>query len=665
MASTDAGKIERFRAQARAHHGAGRFDQAEQSYRQILDAAPGDLEARHMMGVLRLQQDRAFEALQMLEPLLSVAPDHAEIRTHHALALQLLGKAEEALAGFDRALLLKPDNALTLLYRGNLLLEAGRGQDALSSYDRLLAVAPGYDEAWFRRGGALWLMERYEDALASYRKAMALNPGRFGAAFNSGTVLLKLERYDEAIAAFERAATIAPAHRYVLGAMAGAVSGACDFRRWSDVQRQVIAAVQNGNAVIAPLTFLPFCDDGMLRRSCSRAFAADQVPHAIAPLWTGERYRHQRIRLVYLSSDFHQHATSELIAGLIESHDRNRFEVSAISFSRDDASPLRARVAKAFDQFDDVRSLDDREVAGLLRKREIDIAVDLKGHTEGSRPGILARRPCPVQVNYLGYPGTMGASWLDYIIGDAVVLPFGDQEFYSEKIVHLPDCYQVNDARRVIAEVTTSRAEAGLPEKSFVFCCFNAAWKITPAIFEIWMRLLRALPDSVLWLLEDNPSMLEHLRSAATAHGVDAMRLIFAPRADPARHLARHRLADLFLDTLPYGAHTTASDALWAGLPLLTCLGQQFDGRVAASLLQTIGLPELVAHSLDEYESLALDLARAPERRAQLRARLAVNRLTSPLFDVERFREGIEAAYLKMIEISRSGGEPQGFAVSA
>ena len=298
----------------------------------------------------------------------------------------------------------------------------------------------------------------------------------------------------------------------------------------------------------------------------------------------------------------------------------------------------------------------------LLRDGEVDIAVDLKGHTDGSRPGILAHRPCPVQVNYLGYPGTIAAPWLDYILADARVLPFSDQPFYSEKIVHLPHCYQANDSTRVIGD-TPTRAQAGLPADGFVFCCFNAAWKITPALFEIWMRLLASVPGSVLWLLEDNADMPRHLRSAASAHGIDPARLYFAPRLPSAAHLARHRLADLFLDTLPYTAHTTASDALWAGLPLVTCLGTQFDGRVAASLLETVGLPELVTTTLTDYEALALALAQDPARLAGLRARLAANRLSSPLYDTDRFRIAIEAAYLHMMEISCAGRTPESFTV--
>jgi len=656
-------KVEKLRARASELQAAGHLDDAEVLYRRILELHRTDLAARHMIGVVRLQQGRAAEALAMLEPLLAEAPGHADIRSHCGLARQELGRRDEALRDFDQALALSPGNVLALLFRGNLLVEAGLFAGALESYDRLLAVAPGYDEAWFRRGAVLWLMERFEAALASYAQALALNPQRFSAAFNSGTVLLKLERYDEAFAAFEQARALAPDHPYVLGGAASALLGACDLVRWSEYQALVTGAVQAGNAVIAPLTFLPFCDDGALRRACSARFVTDRVAVPDAPLWSGEQYNHARIRIAYLSADFHQHATADLIAGLIERHDRTRFEVTAISFSRDDGSAMRMRLMKGFDHFEDVRVKNDAEVAQLLRDGEFDIAIDLKGHTEGARPGILAHRPCPVQAGYLGYPGTIAAPWLDYIIADALVLPFSDQPFYSEKIIHLPHCYQVNDSTRVIAAETPTRRAAGLPDEGFVFCCFNAAWKITPVIFEFWMRLLATVPGSVLWLLEDNAAMPGHLRAAATARGIDPARLVFALRLPSAEHLARHRLADLFLDTLPYNAHTTASDALWAGLPVLTSLGTQFDGRVAASLLQAVGLPELVTHSIADYEALALALAQDPARLVGLRARLAADRLSSPLYDTDRFRIAIEAAYLHMMEISCARRAPESFTV--
>jgi protein O-GlcNAc transferase len=661
---SNADKVEKLRIRAALLHGAGQLEEAEKLYRRVLELRRGDIQARYMMGVIRLQQGRAAEALVIIEPLLAEAPDNADIRTQCGLARQDLGRHAEALADFDRALALNPDNLLTLLYRGNFFVESGAFAQALDSYEHLLRIAPGYDEAWFRRGSALWLMERHDEALASYQRALDLNPGHFAAAFNGATILLKLERYDEAFAAFETARTLRPDHPYILGGLASAVQGGCDLARWQDFQTLVARAVIDKSAVIAPLVLHPFSNDGVLRRRCSENFVADRVPGPNAPLWDCKPYQHSRIRIAYLSADFRQHATADLIAGLIESHDRARFEIAGISFGPDDGSAMRARLTRAFDRFEEVRARSDLEIARLLKDGAFDIAVDLKGHTEGARPGILAHRPCPVQVNYLGYPGTIGAPWLDYILADPIVLPFAHQPFYSEKIVHLPHCYQVNDSTRPIGE-TPTRSQAGLPQSGFVFCSFNAGWKITPAMFDVWMRLLAAVPGSLLWLLDDNSAATRNLKAAAAARDSDPARLVFAPRLPSAAHLARHRLADLFLDTMPYNAHTTASDALWAGLPMITCLGEQFDGRVAASLLATMGLPELVTHSMEDYESLALALARDPARLGGIRAKLAQMRLTSPLYDTGLFRKSIETAFLRMMEMSIQRQAPQSFTVSA
>ena len=657
-------EIARLREEGTRLQQLGRLDEAEGLLRRILAWNPRDPEARHMLGVLRLQQNRAAEALDIIEPLVMEQSATADMRTHHGLVLHALGRDNEALADFERALTLKPENPMTLLYRGNVLLALGRCAEALESYERLIGRVPNYGEGWFRRGAALWRLDRSEAALASFDRALQFDPAHFEALFNRGTVLLNLERYDEAFAAYEEARRRAPDHSHVLGASASALLSCSDLARWTEYRELVIDGVKNRRAVIAPLTFMIFCDDGALRRHCSATFAANQVPGAPAPLWTGERHRHVRIKIAYLSADFRQHATAELIAGLIERHDRRRFEVTAISFGRDDSSPMRRRLVKGFDRFVDVRDRSDGDIARLLRDGGFDIAVDLKGHTEGARCGILAHRPCPVQVNYLGYPGTV-APWLDYVIGDSIVLPFDHQPFYSEKIVHLPHSYQVNDAARILPVQAPARESAGLPKKGFVFCCFNAAWKITPEMFDIWMRMVAAVPGSVMWLLEDNPAMTRNLKQAAAVRGVDPGRLVFATRVSPAAHLARHGLADLFLDTLPYNAHTTASDALWAGLPVVTCLGTQFDGRVAASLLKAAGLPELVTYTRDEYEALTLALARDPARLAGLASRLAARRVSSPLYDTDLFRRHIESAYLRMVEIAREGGAPRNFAVPA
>jgi predicted O-linked N-acetylglucosamine transferase (SPINDLY family) len=382
-------------------------------------------------------------------------------------------------------------------------------------------------------------------------------------------------------------------------------------------------------------------------------------------LWAGPIWRNNKVRVAYLSADFHQHATAYLMAELFELHDRSRFEIIGVSYGIDDKSEMRKRLVAAFDQFHDVLRKSDEEVAKLLHDLRIDIAIDLKGYTQDFRFGILAYRPAPIQASYLGFPGTIGAEFIDYIIADKTVAPFEHQVFYTEKIVHLPDCYQVNDTKRRIAERTPTRQETGLPDNGFVFCCFNNNWKITPDIFRVWMRLLHVVEGSVLWLLGDNKSAERNLRMEAQACGIDPARLVFASRLPLEGHLARYRVADLFLDTLPVNAHTTASDALWAGLPVVTRLGESFAGRVAASLLNAVGLSELVTHSIEDYEALALRLAKDPSLLEGYRNQLAKNRLTHPLFDTDRFRRHIEASYLQMWEIWQRGEQPRSFAVEA
>jgi predicted O-linked N-acetylglucosamine transferase (SPINDLY family) len=380
-------------------------------------------------------------------------------------------------------------------------------------------------------------------------------------------------------------------------------------------------------------------------------------------VWCGERYSHDRIRLAYLSADFRVHPSSYLLAGMFEHHDRSRFETIALSFGDDDQSEIQNRLKGAFEHFIDVRNRSDLEVARLVRELEVDIAVDLMGHTRNQRTGILALRPAPVQVNFF-CPGTSGADYLDYIVCDRVVIPEDHHAYYSEKVVYLPDTFQANDSKRRIAERTPSCAEVGLPDDGFVFCSFNNTYKFTPPMFDVWMRLLGHVKGSALWLQEINATATRNLRREAVARGIDANRLVFAPKVPRLEdHLARYRLADLFLDTLPYNAQTTASDALWVGLPVLTCLGTTFVGRVAASLLNAIGLPELITRSLPEYEALALQLATHPVLLADIRAKLARNRATFPLFDTDRFRRHIESAYVTMWERAQRGVGPASFEV--
>ncbi|HXJ00233.1 MAG TPA: hypothetical protein VNH44_03355, partial [Micropepsaceae bacterium] len=386
-------------------------------------------------------------------------------------------------------------------------------------------------------------------------------------------------------------------------------------------------------------------------------------PPARTPLWQGARSQHSRIRIAYLSSDFHAHATATLMAGVFEAHNRDRFETFAFSYGPDDDSPTRQRLVSAFEHFHSVAEMRDAKIASLLHEKEIDIAVDLKGYTDKARPAILSARPAPVQVNYLGFPATMGAPYIDYIIADRMVIPEGHRMHYSEKVVYLPHSNQPNDRTRRVAANPPSRETCGLPQVGFVFCCFNNAFKIGPQVFDVWMGLLRDVEGSVLWLLEDDKLAQDNLKREAEARGITAERIVFAPRVSVEEHLARHVLADLFLDTLPYNAHTTASDALWMGLPIVTCAGNTFASRVGASLLSSMGLPELVTSSLEDYGELARTLAQQPERLATIKATLARNRDASPLFDVALFTRHLESAYATMWERHQRNEPPQSFAV--
>jgi predicted O-linked N-acetylglucosamine transferase (SPINDLY family) len=477
--------------------------------------------------------------------------------------------------------------------------------------------------------------------------------------------LRELGHLAEALASFEQALAIKPDHRYAFASLATAARQLCDWKRSAVLDDQIRLHVEERKSIVSPFILLGYCSDAALHLKCARSFVQDFIPVPTQPSWSGTIHRHDRIRIAYLSADFHQHPTAYLTAELFELHDRSRFEVLGVSFGPDESSDIRARLVRSFDRFHDVRLRPDHQAARFLRELEVDIAVDLKGHTQDARTEILAHRPAPIQINYLGYPGTMGAEFIDYVIADPIVLPFDQQRFYTEKIIQLPDCYQVNDSRRRIAQRTPSRREAGLPEQGFVFCCFNQSYKITPPVFDIWMRLLHAVEGSVLWLLADNAGAQINLRGEAAARGIDTARLVFASRLPLDQHLARLRVADLFLDTLPYNAHTTASDALWAGLPLVSCRGEAFAGGVGASLLNAVGLPELVTTSLEQYEALALQLARDTSLLQSVRAKLAQNRLSYPLFDTPRFCRHIEAAYLTAWQIWQRGESPRSFRVEA
>ncbi len=628
--------------QAMAAQKAGNLAEAERLYRQIPGQVP---EVLVNLGNLLARQGRPGEAMTFYDQAIAARPEFFEALFNRGNLLLELKRNEEALESYDRVLAVRQDFAGLWNNRGTALRGLHRLDAALASFQRAAILAPGHFNALTNAAIVLWDMKRLPEALAAVDRALGVQPGFAEALYVKANVLRDMGRTGEALEAYEAALKSNPAHPHALNGAAQVARIVCDFKRVEALTPQVIQNAPGGRAVIQPFVLMGYSDDAALQRRCAENLVRMFVPQRPA-LRDVRRYGHDRIRLAYLSADFHQHPTAQLMVELFERHDRSRFEVTAIAFGPDDGSLLRARLKKAFDHFEDVRGKSDAEVARMLRMREIDIAVDLNGHTAEARPGIFAWRPAPAQVNYLVYPGTTGADFMDVILVDRIALPSDQQPYIREKIVHLPDSYQANDATRAVLP-PPSRNEAGLPDSGFVFCCFNNSWKITSAMFDIWMRLLTQVDGSLLWLL-DGPHA-DNLRAEAKARGVDPARLIFAPKLPPEQHLARQQLADLFLDTLPYNAHTTCSDALWAGLPVVTCYGKAFPGRVASSLLKAIDLPELVTASPQLYEALALELAQNPALLKATREKLARNRTTTPLFDSERFRKNIEAAYEAML----------------
>jgi predicted O-linked N-acetylglucosamine transferase (SPINDLY family) len=641
-----------------------RFNEAILEFEKAVALKPDYAEARNNLGNVLHVLDRSQEAIAHYEMAIATRPGYAEAYWNLGNALRAVNRAEAAIARYEMALAIKPDYAEANNSLGNTLRILGRHEEAIAQYETAIAKRRNYVDAHLNLGQVLTEFGRHEAAIAQYDNVLAIDRRNAAALGGRGRALAALKRHPEAVASFEKALRLDANHPYALEGLVRSAAEACD---WSTTTRRIpelIARAASG-ALVDPLDPLTISDDPALHRASAESFVRHTFPSRPTPLWTGATWRNRKIRLGYVASGFHEHPTAFLTAELIEIHDRSQFEVLGFAIGPDDRSDIRARLKRAFDQFHDVRPQTDEEVAHLINDMQLDIVIDRSGYTANSRPAIFAHRPAPIQVNYIGYPGTLGADFYDYVIADHTVLPFDQQPFFAEKIVHLPESYLVNDTKRLTPVDGITREQAGLPAHGFVFCCFNLTSKITPQMFDVWMRLLRQTEGSVLWLLRSHPATVTNLAREATTRGVDPARLVYADRMPLAQHLARHCLADLFLDTLPYNAHTTANDALLAGLPVVTCLGKAFAGRIAASLLVAIGLPELVTHSLEEYEALALRLATEPALLGKFRDRLQQNKRTYPLFNGDCYRRQIEAAYMTMWELWQRGDKPRNFAIAA
>lgn len=633
--------------------GTGNNEGAILHYGHALRLQPDFPDALSNRGLAYRSLGRRADALADFDAAIRAAPDFAEAHSNRAVILREQGNHAEAVEACQRAIALQPDFATAHYNLGNALSELQRLDEACACFTRAIELKPDYADAWSNLGNCLHLLGRLEESLDCLDRASALSPANAVILANRGNVAHELKRMDEARTSYEAALRLCPHDESTAARLAFLRAHSCD---WSETDAASVRSLGSKANALSPFTMLALDDDPQRNLARSRNWARQSYPGRISAPFTstpGDRFR-----IGYFSSDFHNHATMLLMVGMLEAHNRSRFEIHAFCYgpARDD--PMRCRVVKAVDHFHELSACSDQEAAALSRQLGIDVAVDLKGYTQEARPGIMAHGAAPVQMAYLGYPGSMGCDFIDYIVADAVVIPPGHEEHYSEKIIRLPHSYQANDRSRPVASRPPSRASQGLPEQGIVFCCFNNSFKICQDAFLSWMEILRQVPGSVLWLLSDNDTATRNLRLEAQRAGIDPSRLVFADRQPLDVHLARHALADLFLDSFAYNAHTTAADSLWAGTPVLTKCGEAFAARVGASLLTAVGLEELITNDESSYRELAIALGRDTGRLAQLKANLAQARDEGPLFDIEAFTRGMEKAYEATIARYRSGTTP-------
>ena len=673
-----------------------RYDEALANYDKAIALEPRNLAAFYNRAVALGDMSRTDDALASYDQALSINADFAPALANRGNILRASGRFDEALLCYDKAIAADPGNVESHYNRGVVLADLRRFIDAVASYDITLQIKPEHIDAFYNRGLALTELGNLGEALASYDKALALKPDHTEAWNNKGVILQTLNRREEALTAFDRALAANPDYTEALYNRSyvrsitdsGAEQAIRDLERviilnpdfeyargdllhlrtqicdWNGLGAEIDAlddGVRTGKPIVRPFVFQSISESPAHLQMCSVNFTKKRFPAVPAAPHNGH---HAKIRIGYVSSDFREQATAYLMAGLYEAHDRDKFDIFAFDNGGDDGSATRKRLAAAFGTFIDISTLSDEDASARVRAEGIDILVNLNGYFGAPRMGVFARRPAPIQINYLGFPGTLGAEYIDYIVADRIVIPEDERKYYTEQVVYLPDSYQVNDSKRTIDSIAPTRAACGLPERGFVFCNFNQSYKIMPAAFDGWMKLLREVDGSVLWMLQATEASAGNLRREAARHDIAPERLVFAPHVPVDKHLARLALADLFLDSRPCNAHTTASDALWAGLPLITCRGGAFSGRVAASLLYAAGLPDLVTETMEEYHALALKLARDADLLASYRQQLAQTRATCALFDTDRFTRNLERAYETMMTTLRAGQPAAGFAVS-
>ena len=635
-----------------------KMDEAVESLKKAISLEPSYVDAHYNLAITLKNLNQPDEAVKSYRKVIEINPNFAQAHNNLGNLLKDLGQTDEALKSYQKAIEVNPNFAHAYNNLGNAFKDLGQLNDAVMNYEKAIEINPNFSEVHNNLGNAFKDLEQLNDAVKSYKKAVSINPNFAEAYYNLGNTFKKLNQREKALVLFENANSINPDLDFILGDVLTARMQFCDWKEYSDCLKNLQQKIVDNQKVVDPFNLLGLIDNPALQKNAAQIFSNYHYAKKYTSNKINPYSKKSKIRIGYFSADFHNHATMHLMAELFECHDKVFFEIIAFSFGPDKFDQWRERAIASFDQFIDVSGKTDQEISLMSKKLKIDIAVDLKGFTRDCRPNIFAEICAPVQVSYLGYPGTMGAEYINYLIADPTLIPRDKQHHYIEKIVYMPNSYQVNVSNRNISKEPLFRSDLGLPDDGFIFCCFNNTYKITPSTFAIWMHILQAVDESVLWLFESNINSANNLKKEAMKFGVNEDRLIFASHMPVEEHLNRIRLADLFLDTLPYNAHTTSSDSLRMGVPVLTCLGESFASRVAGSLLKAVNLPELITNTPEEYEALAIELATNPSKLKAIKDKLTSNLSTAPLFDTKRFTKNLESAYTQMYERSQKGLEP-------
>jgi predicted O-linked N-acetylglucosamine transferase (SPINDLY family) len=635
------------------------YKKARDLLEQVVLIKPNSADAYNNIGICLEKLNDLDGAIKNYNLAIDNRPNFAEAHNNIGVVFQKLRNFDQAILQYKKAISYKNLYLDPYINLANIFKETKQFEEAIKNYDLAINLNPKLAEVYNNKGNTLKEIRKFEEAIKNYDLTINLNPNFADAYLNTATALQNIENFEKAVLYYEKALLLNKEIPFGKGLLLHAKMICCNWSGLNELYKEIYNDVEKNRYSATPFGYQAICDDESNLQKCAQLYSSKYFPEIRNNFFTKKISKNKKIKIGYLCGEFREQATSVLMTEVWEKHNKENFEIIAFDSGWDDKSLRRNRIIAAFDKFIDISKMSDFDAAKLIYKEQIDILINLNGFFGNGRTIVFSYRPAPIQINYLGFPGTIGSTYIDYILCDQTVVPSQSKKFYNEKIIYLPNSYQANDTKRKISEKKFLREELSLPKESFVFCCFNSNYKITPNMFNVWAMLLKKIDNSVLWLIEGNPEATKNLKKEAKIRNINASRLIFAKRMKLEDHLARHKNADLFLDTLPCNAHTTASDSLWAGLPVLTCLGKTFPGRVAASLLRSLDLPELITYSENEYVAKAEELAINPEKLRLIKNKLDTNKFSQPLFNTELFCRSLETAFKIIFEKHSLGLETE------